>query len=34
LYRGVADKLWLARLPNAVAALRDAGTLRDWGRLV
>jgi hypothetical protein len=40
LYRGEADKLWLARLPStwhaadAVAALSDAGALRDWGRLV
>jgi hypothetical protein len=40
LYRGEADKLWLARLPSnwhaadAVAALNDAGALRDWGRLV
>jgi hypothetical protein len=39
LYRGEADKLWLARLPSnwhaadAVAALNDAGVLRDWGRL-
>jgi hypothetical protein len=40
LYRGEADKLWLARTPSvwhaadAVAALNDAGALRDWGRLV
>jgi hypothetical protein len=40
LYRGEADKLWLARLPSnwhaadAVAALMGAGALRDWGRLV
>jgi hypothetical protein len=40
LYRGEADKLWLARLPSnwhaadAVAALNDAGALRDWGRLI
>jgi hypothetical protein len=37
---GEADKLWLARLPStwhaadAVAALAEAGALRDWGRLV
>jgi hypothetical protein len=40
LYHGEADKLWLARLPagwhaaDAVAALKNAGALRDWGRLV
>jgi hypothetical protein len=40
LYRGGADKTWLARLPStwlaadAVAALLEAGALRDWGRLV
>jgi hypothetical protein len=40
LYRGEADKLWLARLPStwhaadAVATLAEAGALRDWGRLV
>jgi hypothetical protein len=40
LYRGEADKLWLARLPSAwhaadaVAALSEAGALRDWGRMV
>jgi hypothetical protein len=40
LYRGEADKLWLARLPSnwhaadAVVALNDAGALRDWGRLI
>jgi hypothetical protein len=40
LYRGEADKLWLARTPStwhaadAIAALSDAGALRDWGRLV
>jgi hypothetical protein len=40
LYRGEADKLWLARTPStwhaadAVATLVDAGALRDWGRLV
>jgi hypothetical protein len=40
LYRGEADKLWLARLPSnwhaadAVVALNDDGALRDWGRLV
>jgi hypothetical protein len=40
LYRGEADKLWLARLPSnwhaadAVASLSDAGALRDWGQLV
>jgi hypothetical protein len=37
LYRGEADKLWLARLAStchaadAIAALREAGALRDWG---
>jgi hypothetical protein len=40
LYRGERDKTWLARLPStwlaadAVAALLEAGALRDWGRLV
>jgi hypothetical protein len=40
LYRGDADKLWLSRTPStwhaadAVAALVEAGALRDWGRLV
>jgi hypothetical protein len=40
LYRGDADKLWLSRTPStwhaadAVAALAEAGALRDWGRLV
>ena len=40
LYRGGADKTWLARLPStwhaadAVAAMMSAGALRDWGRLV
>jgi hypothetical protein len=40
LYRGEPDKTWLSRLPNtwhaadAVAALLEAGALRDWGRLV
>ena len=40
LYRGEPDKTWLARLPStwhaadAVAALVEAGALRDWGRLV
>ena len=40
LYHGEPDKTWLARLPktwnaeDAVAALRDARVLRDWGRLV
>jgi hypothetical protein len=40
LYRGEADKLWLTRLPatwhaaDAVAALQEAGALRDWARLV
>jgi hypothetical protein len=41
LYRGGADKTWLARLPStwhaadAVATLQGAdGALRDWGRLV
>ena len=40
LYRGEADKTWLARLPStwhaadAIAALQEAGALRDWGRLV
>jgi hypothetical protein len=40
LYRGEPDKTWLARLPStwhaadAVAALLQAGALRDWGRLV
>jgi hypothetical protein len=40
LYRGGADKTWLARLPStwhaadAVAALMQAGALRDWGRLL
>jgi hypothetical protein len=40
LYRGERDKTWLARLPrtwlaaDAVAALLEAGALRDWGRLV
>jgi hypothetical protein len=41
LYRGGADKTWLARLPHtwyaadAIAALQGAdGALRDWGRLV
>jgi hypothetical protein len=40
LYRGERDETWLARLPStwlaadAVAALLEAGTLRDWGRLV
>jgi hypothetical protein len=40
LYRGELDKTWLARLPStwhaadAVAALLEAGALRDWGRLV
>jgi hypothetical protein len=40
LYRGGADKTWLTRLPStwhaadAVAALQEAGALRDWGRLV
>jgi len=40
LYRGGPDKIWLARLPSAwhaadaVAALRNAEALRDWGRLV
>jgi hypothetical protein len=40
LYRGEPDKTWLSRLPNtwhaadAVAALQEAGLLRDWGRLV
>jgi hypothetical protein len=40
LYRGEADKLWLSRTPStwhaadAVAALAEAGALRDWGRLV
>ena len=40
LYRGERDKTWLARMPStwlaadAVAALQEAGALRDWGRLV
>ena len=40
LYRGEPDKTWLARLPStwhaadAIAALVEAGALRDWGRLV
>jgi hypothetical protein len=40
LYRGEPDKTWLARLPStwhaadAVAALLEAGALRDWGRLL
>src|SRR5262245_49274675 len=40
LYRGEPDKTWLARLPStwhaadAIAALLEAGALRDWGRLV
>jgi hypothetical protein len=40
LYRGGPDKTWLARLPitwhaaDAIAALLEAGALRDWGRLV
>ena len=40
LYRGEPDKTWLARLPStwhaadAVAALVEAGALRDWGRFV
>jgi len=41
LYRGgERDKSWLARLPStwlaadAVAALLEAGALRDWGRLI
>jgi hypothetical protein len=40
LYRGEADKLWLARPPStwhaadAVAALIEASALRDWRRLV
>jgi hypothetical protein len=40
LYRGGPDKTWLARLPSvwraadAIAALQQAGALRDWGRLV
>jgi len=40
LYRGEPDKTWLARLPStwhaadAVAALLEAGAMRDWGRLV
>ena len=40
LYRGEPDKTWLARLPStwhaadAVAALVEAGALRDWGRFI
>jgi hypothetical protein len=40
LYRGEQDKTWLSRVPStwhaadAVAALQEAGALRDWGRLV
>jgi hypothetical protein len=41
LYGGTPDKTWLARLPRiswlaveAVAALQEAGALRDWGRVV
>ena len=40
LYRGEPDKTWLARLPStwhaadAVAALVEAGALRDWSRFV
>jgi len=40
LYRSEPDKTWLVRLPStwhaadAIAALLEAGALRDWGRLV
>jgi hypothetical protein len=40
LYCGEPDKTWLSRLPStwlaadAVAAMLEAGPLRDWGRLV
>jgi hypothetical protein len=40
LYRGEADRTWLVRMSkswhaaDAIAALQQAGALRDWGRLV
>jgi len=40
LYRGGPDKTWLFRVPStwhaadAIAALQEALTLRDWGRML
>jgi hypothetical protein len=40
LYRGGEDKTWMARLPkawhavDALVALRAAGLLEDWAKLV